>query len=302
MDGEWIVDDRAGWDRLNGAAPWQQRWAYGAAVEALGGRVLRGVARLGRRVVAQAQFTARSLGPLAHGALAARGPVFAPDASESERVAACRVLRRTAPLPWPRLVLLAPDGAEAATLRAAGLACVVTGAARATLDLGPAPEALRAALDQKWRNRLKAGERTGLRVILDDAPSAQTLAAVAAREAAQGRARGYANTPVALAAAWGRLAGRRSLTLAQADSTGETVATMLFVRHGAGALQHCAWRAPQAPEGAHPLLLWRAMLALRAQGVATLDLGPLDTRRAAGLARFKLGSGAQPVPSVGLWT
>ena len=301
MDAEWIVDDRALWDRLAARAPWQQHWAYGAAVEAIGGRVLRCAVRDGRRVVALAQFTARSLGRLAHGARCARGPVVVDAAAPREAVH--RLIRASAPLPWPRLVILSPEGGEAPWLAAAGLRQVMTGAAVALLDLTAPDAALRTAMDQKWRNRLSAAERAGaLRVTLDDAPTAARLAALMAREAAEERAKGYRGLPGALVAAWAQVAGRQAVLLASARLDGAEVAQMLFIRHGAGALYHAGWAdAAGRRAGAHPLLLWRAMLALKAQGVATLDLGTLDTRRAPGVARFKLGSGARPVVLAGSW-
>ena len=40
-------------------------------------------------------------------------------------------------------------------------------------------------------------------------------------------------------------------------------------------------------------MLARAAEALRAEGVAWLDLGSVDTEAAPGLARFKLGTGAE---------
>jgi hypothetical protein len=302
MKAEWTVDDRALWDRLAKTAAWQQQWAYGAAIEAIGGRVLRCAVRDGRRVVALAQFTARSLGPFAHGALCARGPaILGPDAPRAE---VHRLIRATVPLPRPRLVILSPEAGEEPWLSAAGLRQVMTGAAAAVLDLRGDEAALRAAMDQKWRNRLSAAGRAGaLRLTLDEGPAPERVAALAAREAAEERAKGYRGLPGALAAAWGRLAGRRAVLLATAEEKGREVAQMLFVRHGAGALYHAGWSDAAGREGgAHPLLLWRAMLALKAQGVARLDLGTIDTRRAPGIARFKLGAGARVEVLAGSWT
>jgi hypothetical protein len=303
MKAEWKFDDRAGWDLLTRGAAWQQQWAYGAAVEAIGGRVLRCAVRDGRRVVALAQFTARSLGPLAHGALCARGPVIAD--ADAPRAEVYRLIRRSAPLRWPRLVILAPDDeGEAPALAAAGLRRLMTGPFAAMLDLTRDEDALRAAMDQKWRNRLSAAERGGaVRVALDDAPTPERVAALILREAAQAEAKGYRGLPGALAAAWGRLAGRRALLLATATVEGAEAAQMLFVRHGDGALYHAGWSDEAGRKaGAHPLLLWRAMRALRAQGAARLDLGTVDTRRSPGLARFKLGAGAQPARLAGSWS
>jgi hypothetical protein len=41
--------------------------------------------------------------------------------------------------------------------------------------------------------------------------------------------------------------------------------------------------------------MWRAMTHFAGLGVRMLDLGLIDTERAAGLARFKLGAGARPL-------
>ena len=46
----------------------------------------------------------------------------------------------------------------------------------------------------------------------------------------------------------------------------------------------------------HRLLLLRAAEALGAEGVRWLDLGSVDSERAPGLARFKLGTGAELRP------
>jgi lipid II:glycine glycyltransferase (peptidoglycan interpeptide bridge formation enzyme) len=40
------------------------------------------------------------------------------------------------------------------------------------------------------------------------------------------------------------------------------------------------------------LLMWQAMLRLKAAGVRWLDLGGIATDHGVGLARFKLGTGA----------
>jgi hypothetical protein len=303
MKAEWTVDDRARWDRLTRDAPWQQQWDYGESVRAMGGDVLRVMLRDGGRVVAAGQMTSRRLVGVVHAALTSRGPVFAgPDVPRAE---VYRALTRETPLPWPRLCVLTPEAGpdEAAALRAAGLRRVMTGAAAAAIDLTPPRDNLRAAMDGKWRNRLRAAERAGaLRVTLDDAPAAAALAKLEAEDRRQEGERGYRALPFALTAAWIARAGRRASLLASATLEGETVAQMLFVRHGSGALYHVGWaNAEGRRSGAHPLLLWRAMGALKADGALRLDLGSIDTRRAPGLARFKLGAGARAQVMTGSW-
>ena len=60
---------------------------------------------------------------------------------------------------------------------------------------------------------------------------------------------------------------------------------------------HVGWSGPEGrAANAHPLLLWSAMQALAAEGINRLDLGDVNTEDAPGLARFKIGAGANVRP------
>ena len=84
-----------------------------------------------------------------------------------------------------------------------------------------------------------------------------------------------------------------ALRLFQWRHAGAMAAAMAFVVEGASATYHLGWAGPEArARGVHGLMLYRAALALRAEGVRWLDLGSVDTEAAPGLARFKLGTGA----------
>jgi hypothetical protein len=50
------------------------------------------------------------------------------------------------------------------------------------------------------------------------------------------------------------------------------------------------------------LLAWLGLLALQEAGATCADLGQVDTERSAGLARFKLGTGAEVFVPCGTWT
>ncbi|MCP4821132.1 MAG: GNAT family N-acetyltransferase, partial [Shimia sp.] len=80
------------------------------------------------------------------------------------------------------------------------------------------------------------------------------------------------------------------------------VAAMLILRHGQSATYHVSHTTDDGRKKcAHNLLMWEAMQWLAAKGVTTLDLGQVDTEKSAGLARFKLGTGARPRPLGGTW-
>ncbi len=88
--------------------------------------------------------------------------------------------------------------------------------------------------------------------------------------------------------------GRGDVLVMRALADGVPVAGLLLLRHGASAMYYVGWTSDEGRRcRAHNLLLWRGMLALRAAGVAWLDLGGINTASAPGVARFKLGFGGE---------
>jgi lipid II:glycine glycyltransferase (peptidoglycan interpeptide bridge formation enzyme) len=58
------------------------------------------------------------------------------------------------------------------------------------------------------------------------------------------------------------------------------------------ATYHIGWANDAGRElNAHNLLLWRAMQGLRERGIASVDLGGVNTHALPGISRFKLGTG-----------
>ncbi|MEM9726811.1 MAG: GNAT family N-acetyltransferase [Pseudomonadota bacterium] len=310
----WDALERGEWDGVVAeAAPGrraalQQDWSYGEAVRAIGGESLRAELRWRGAPVAVAQFTARCWRlagrTLAQAALCARGPVWLGAPDEATKAECYRALRRTAPLGWPSLLIFAPDEpAPGEALSAAGLRRVMTGGCAALLRLDGDDATLRAAMRGKWRNRLVAAERPGAADALTLAwrrPTSTRLDALLREEAAQRRARRYCGLPLSLSQALVALSDPAGAWLLEARRRGHVVAAMLFVRHGRAATYHIGWAAPEGRRlAAHNAMLWRAMRDLRDAGVVELDLGGIDTERAAGLARFKLGAGARAAPLCG---
>lgn len=293
----WDQTRQRDWDRMAAGAGMQQAWAYGAACAALGSRVLRAEIRDGGQVIGLAQLVHRKLA-LFHASVCTKGPVWlVPDSAV--RAAALGALKRSLPLPWLRGLFLTPEDTDTASLRRAGLARVMTPYTTATVDLTHEPGALRAAMHQKWRNRLVAAEQAGLRIgRADRRPDLyQWLLGL---EAEQQKTARYAALPPALVPAWQQAGGGvRVLTAMDGD---DPVAAMLFLLHGDRATYHIGWTSTEGRRtSAHNLILWRAMLKLRAQGVRELDLGGLNTEDIPGIARFKLGCGARPRTFCGTW-
>lgn len=203
-----------------------------------------------------------------------RGPVWESGTPNDHR----RALRRFAR--WPGLTIATPE----APLSGLGLVPLVTPTTHAIWDLSGDPRARR---DGKWRNRLVMAEGAGL-MLRRDRPGA--LDRLLQREGVQRQARGYQSLP----ADFSRALPSPDVQLWEWSHAGELAAAMCFVRHGTSASYHLAWGTLAARQaGVHPVMLWRAAIALRGQGVRWLDLGSINTEAAMGLARFKLGTGAE---------
>ncbi|TCL10113.1 acetyltransferase (GNAT) family protein [Shimia isoporae] len=159
---------------------------------------------------------------------------------------------------------------------------------------------LRATMHQKWRNRLVNAEQQNLRVTRQNLPEKpdQWLLEM---DRKQQQTRGYAAWPEALTLAYAQ-ANRGDAKLFTAFDGREPVAAMLILRHGESATYHISHTTEAGrAASAHNLLLWEAMQWLTTKGVSSLDLGHIDTDKAPGLARFKLGAGATLHPLGGTW-
>ncbi len=133
---------------------------------------------------------------------------------------------------------------------------------------------------------MAVAERADLRI---GRGTSRTLEALIAAEAPQQQARGYRAHPPTFT----RALPAASLRVFDWRHAGTLGAGMAFVVEGGTATYHLGWGGEAARAAhVHPLMLFRAALALRAEGVRWLDLGAVDTERAPGLARFKLGTGA----------
>lgn len=290
--------DRRIWAQAAEAAPFfplQQDWEYGLAARWQGRDVRRYVALAKGAPVACLQAIGRRWLGFFEIWAALRGPVGDPAAWPA----------LLAELPgWPFAASLTSPEIAAARANAArllGRARVHTGTTLALWRLAGASEAaLRAGLHQKWRNRLKAAERAGLRMEL--APRGKWVDWVVAQGEAVRRAKGFEAPPPEFVARLAELKGGRECLVAVALDKRDPVAGALFLRHGPDATYYVAAATPEGrARNAANLVLWRAATALKAAGVRTLDLGTLETERSAGLARFKLGTGAVPFELAGTY-
>ncbi|MCP3972752.1 MAG: GNAT family N-acetyltransferase [Rhodobacteraceae bacterium] len=284
----WDATDEAGWraELPGSAAALQQSWRYGAALGALGRQVHRGeVFACGRRL-AMVQLVQRGLPVGARLGYLPRGPVWLGDPPQSVRHKVLGLVSRSMPGRRPSLLLAVPDVA------ATGLVPLMTPQWLAELELLPDTAAMRRRMHGKWRNRLVGAEKSGLRVV-STLPSSDVLERLAKREEAQRRARHYRGLPLGFLRAWQGV-GKGGARLYAAQRRGAVLAQMLFLDHDPGVTYQIGWTSDQGRDvSAHHLLLWRAMQDFARAGRRRLDLGTLDTVSTPGLARFKLGAGAE---------
>lgn len=181
--------------------------------------------------------------------------------------------------------------------RNAGFRQILTPAHIAEWDLTQ-PD-LRAGLTGKWRNRLVKSECHGLRIRVATWSGTPHPMFTAATTLA--RRRRYKTYPTALLATFAQTNPDAALMF-EAYDRGTLVAACLVLRHGKVATYQTAWSSATG----HALQASRAVIWAAAKRLATLghevfDLGVVDTDHAAGLARFKLGTGAELRPLGGTW-
>lgn len=185
-------------------------------------------------------------------------------------------------------------------LAQAGAVPLVSPATIARLTLLDSEEERRRNLHQKWRNRLHHGAKQGLKVTRQSMPiKADHWLFQSDRRLSEQR--GYKNWPVALTLAF-CAANPGQAKLFQAFEGRDPIAGVLVLRHGAAATYHIAQSTERGKKlSAHNLLMWEIMNWLARQGVTQLDLGLVNSEDAGGLARFKLGTGADFHRLGGTW-
>ncbi len=251
-------------DAFEGFLPFQQSAPYAEAALASGARVRWCDLDSGRALVVER-------GRLR---LVSRGPVWAAGCSAEDQR---RWLRRLAR--WPGVTIATPETG----VQGFGLVPLVTPMHHAIWWLEPD---LRAGLAGKWRNRLMAAERAGVTVCPG---SPAVLDRLILEEQRQRQVRGYRSLP----ATFIQGLPPDALRIWEWRQGGDLAAAMVFVRHGGSATYHLGWGSEAARrQGVHTVMLMAGARALQVEGVRWLDLGSVDTERAPGLARFKLGTGA----------
>jgi hypothetical protein len=199
----------------------------------------------------------------------------------------------------PGGVLFNAPNAMPDALRRHGFWPLMTPASVALLPLAQVSE-MRARMLQKWRNRLNRAADHRLRLCtttLDRAPDHWLITS----EAQQAASRGYRNWPETFTRAFATANPGAALVF-EARQHDVPVAAMLFLRHGPSATYHAGVTTTQGRKvHAHNWLMWQAMTHFAGDDLRQIDLGLVNTHDAPGLARFKIGTGADIVQLGGTW-
>lgn len=308
-----VIDepDRDRWDEFHhtGHGAWEQTWAYGEAMRSLGSIVRRVRVADGKGdTVAIAQILERGLFGYLGFASCSRGPIWSPraQADTALRLQCLIAIRKALKNRLLHVTAFTPEfdstsvgaGEEYLHLRQ-----VMTGLSTVVIDLTQPAEAIRGAMETRWRNRLSHAERHW-RGDLNVGSSISGLRSLLRLEEQQRSARKFAGLPVALVERYVEFSGttRPSFIMARANQKNDMQAAMLFVLHADRATYHIGW-ANETARGAnlHNLLLWRSLPALQERGIRELDLGVINTRSLPGISRFKLGTGGRAITLPGTY-
>ncbi len=296
------------WERLMLAVPrstLEQSWSYGTAAAAQAHAVERALVRGDGDPIGLVQVLRRPMLGILQICEILRGPLWLPAAGEGERREGRAAIKGAFRLRERRLLLWMPELTDTPdshrAMRALGARPMITGYSSVWLDLRRPVEKIEAGLDQKWRNALRGAERSKLKVQITRAGRA--LDWLLERHDAFRRHRGFRAPSPALIRGFAAACARKSdVTIVTGALGSDRVAGALFLTHGTTATYYVGWSGPQGRDvDAQTLLLWRGIATLKEDGVEALDLGGIDTRRAPGVARFKLGLGGEVFTLAGTW-
>lgn len=221
--------------------------------------------------------------------IASRGPIWAADASPTKR---SHALARSG------LRFLNAESNEHAALAAAGFRKLATAGTVAELCLCSDASARLAATHGKWRNQWRRAQQAPvtLRQERFDRSNHQWLLDA---DIAQQRQKRFRGLPHILIDA---LATENAVNVHVAYLDATPVAALLFIMHPPVVTYHIGWTSPEGRRwGLHHRLILDAAATFADQAYCRLDLGSVDTENAPGLARFKIGTGAQLRSLGGSW-
>ena len=294
-----------------------QHWQYGTAKAQIGRwKAVRFVVTDGDKVIALAQFLARTIPALGGIARMNRGPLVSMEIEESDREAiACSVISVLIDEARKRrwwVVQIAPEVPDSKTtvnaLENIGLKQLGhPPSASGLVSLLCNQETLLMSLKGKWRNCLRKGQRLGIKVSVVSGNSTELPTLIARYKELQ-RHKEFQGIPESLIMS---LANQKdetwefTLFVAYEESSTEienSVGMLVSIRHGDTTTYVIGSTTDDGRKlQVNYVLLWKALLHAKQSGCEWFDIGGLNSTTPKGIAHFKMGLNSELYSLVGEW-
>lgn len=166
------------------------------------------------------------------------------------------------------------------------------------LDISPDLSIIRNNFNKKWRNILNKSEKSDLSVKIDE--NMVSLTSILKNYAVDRYQKRYAGASAKLLATLCKFSAiHGQCFIMHAIKGDEIMASILVFTHGRGATYQIGWTNQYGRDnGAHHLLLWEAIKALKDRGITEFDLGGFNDDTD-GIKKFKQGLGGQEIALIG---
>lgn len=287
--------------------PIQQHPCYGLALQSFGANPTQATIYNGDEIIGHCLLMQRRFIGVIQMVTLFRGPVWTKtDTPTGLKVDVYRFLKKQFnPWRWQFLSIMPEIAASEEAdhlMQQAGLKRVISGFTTIWHDLQDDEDTLRKKLKGKWRNQLVKAEKNKLEISIGG-KKPHHYDWLLERETEQRKKRSYDGLPVGMVPHYARFANAKTgagILSVSAIHNKQRVAGALFLLHGNSATYHIGWVGEDGRAlYAQNLVLWKAMMTLKEAGIRFLDLGGLNTADMAGIARFKLGLGSEPVTLAG---
>ena len=266
------------WDQVNARqwashlstipyAAYQQNFDYGEVLKEIGGKISRARILSGEECIGLAQVQHRKWLGIFSLTTIMRGPVWCrDDVSIDIKATALKELARTLPVKGLHSLIVLPENIRGKEEQRARFRRVMTGYHTVLIDLSADEDVIRKRFNGKWRNRLKAAEKSNL-TIMTSGKKPERYDWLLKVEQEQQERIGYRALPLELVPAYHQRLGKGGVIVVEAKLEDERVGAMLFLRHGNGATYHIGWASDEGKAlNTHNLLLWKAIQTLKKAG------------------------------------
>lgn len=154
------------------------------------------------------------------------------------------------------------------------------------VDLTRPIESIRASLDSKWRNQLKASEKNEYIVHSDFFRFDEMIKLYEAEQ----QEKGFSGVKTVLLESMSKIPNSPLRIFYIENENQEIIAYDIFYRHVNDATYYIGWNSNEGRKKyLNNLLLYHAAITLKVEGVKTLDLGGIEYIHTESIARFKDG-------------